>query len=515
MTQDNYDITILPKNSSHVKIKAEQFIIAELGDHFSYDMPGAKFSPKYRSGVWDGKKRLMHQLTKEIYVGLIPFLKAYAEECGYTVNDLSGLPSNDNITIELITEFCKKLNLHSNGNPIEIREYQVNAVYHAIKTNRTTLISPTSSGKSLIAYCIARWYNLQRKKILFIVPNKGLVAQMYKDFEDYSSHNGWNTERNVHQIYAGQSKTSEKLIMLTTWQSIYNIGKGTKKGGQPQAGIPKEYFEQFDVVIGDEVHLFKAASLVGIMERCVNASKRVGLTGTLDNEEINHLVLQGLFGKVKHVITTAELMENGDVTKLDIRCLKINYSNELKKNCAKLSYEQEMDFLVTNAQRNQVICNLAMAQTKNTVIFFQYVEKHGKVIYEMLEQMAQGKKKILYLSGETTLDDREDVRTMIKERDDLIIVASYGVFSTGSNAPNLHIGIFGSPSKSKVRTLQSIGRLLRLNSGKSNCILYDIFDDLSHKSHKNYTLQWFFERVRMYSEAKFKFKIHELPSLIT
>lgn len=508
------DIEIIPKDANYCRIKCSPDIARELSSHFSFEVPGAKFSPMYKSGVWDGRTKLFNLLTREIYVGLIPYVFKYAKDAGYSITDSASLPDTENITFELIEKFMKALNLQSRGEPIEIRDYQIEAIVQALKYNRRLLLSPTSSGKSLIIYGIVRWYSLQKKKFLLLVPNKSLVAQLFKDFEDYSTANGWDVDANCHMIYGGQEKVTDKPISLSTWQSLYKIGKGAPKQGKLEEGVPTNYFDKFDVVIGDEAHLFKAASIVGIMTRCKNATKRIGTTGTLDGSETNKLVLEGLFGTIYRVTTTKDLMSSGQVADLSIKVLQLEYSDEIRKAVSggkvKLTYDQEMDYICQSPKRNNFISNLAVSQKRNTLVLFQYVE-HGKRLYDMISERCGDDRKVFFVSGDTGLADREDVRELTENNEGVVIIASYGTFSTGVNVRNIHSVIFASPSKSRVRNLQSIGRGLRLGKGKMSCVLYDIGDDLSWKKRSNYTLLHLIERLKIYAEEKLTYKIIAVP----
>jgi superfamily II DNA or RNA helicase len=508
------DIEIIPKDANYCRVKCPVDIARELSAHFSFEVPGAKFSPMYKSGVWDGRTKLFNLMTREIYVGLIPYLFQYAKEAGYSIEDKATLPDTENITFEVIEKFMKALNIHSRGEPIEVRDYQIEAIVSALKYNRRLLLSPTSSGKSLIIYGIVRWYSLQRKKFLLLVPNKSLVAQLFKDFDDYSSANRWDVEANCHMIYGGQDKISTKPVIISTWQSLYKIGKGAPKGGKLESDIPATYFDQFDVVIGDEAHLFKSQSIVGIMTRCKNATKRIGTTGTLDGSETNKLVLEGLFGAVYRVTSTKQLMDAGDVAELSIKVLQLDHTDAVRKAVSggkkKLTYDQEMDFLCTSLRRNNFIVNLALSQKRNTLVLFQFVE-HGKTLYDMMCQRCTNDRKVFFVSGDTDLTDREDIREAMESGIDVILVASYGTFSTGVNVRNIHSVIFASPSKSRVRNLQSIGRGLRLGKGKASCVLYDIGDNLSWKKRSNYTLLHMIERLKIYAEEKLTYKIIAVP----
>jgi superfamily II DNA or RNA helicase len=273
--------------------------------------------------------------------------------------------------------------------------------------------------------------------------------------------------------------------------------------------MPKEYFEQFDYVIGDEAHLFKAQSLTSILTSCINAKYRIGLTGTLDGTKTHKLVLEGLFGKVKQVTTTRELIDNQQVSDFEIKCLVLKYNDDLCQQFKDKTYQEEIEFLISNEQRNKFIRNLTISLGTNTLVLYQMVEKHGKILYNMIKDKAVDR-KVFFVSGNTDTDAREEIRRIMEKENDAIVVASFGTFSTGINIRNLHNIIFASPSKSRVRNLQSIGRGLRQAEGKTKATLYDIADDLRYKKHMNFTLKHFVERVKIYNEEKFSFKIYKI-----
>jgi superfamily II DNA or RNA helicase len=322
------------------------------------------------------------------------------------------------------------------------------------------------------------------------VPTTSLVSQLASDFADY----GFESDRYVHRIFSGQDKQTDKPIVISTWQSIYKLDK--------------KYFEQFDVVIGDEAHLFKANSLSSIMSKLHNCRFRFGFTGTLDGTQTHRLVLEGLFGVVKKVTTTAELIEQKHLAEFSIKAIVLKYPDDTKKLLKDATYQDEIDFIVRNESRNKFIKNLALSlDNGNTLLLFQYVEKHGKVLYNMIKNDA-GDRKVFFVSGEVEGEEREQIRKIVETEQDAIIVASYGTFSTGVNIRNLHNIIFSSPSKSRIRNLQSIGRGLRKSDTKTSSTLYDIADDLSWKSKKNHTLLHFIERINIYNEEKFVYKIY-------
>lgn len=488
------DITLQRKNDVHLKVITDPSIAQELSDHFTFDVPGAKFHPLYRNKMWDGKVRLFSMLTKELYVGLLAYLEHFAEVNQYKIDytNFSNPGANPSITYEEVKEFCESLNLGSKGEPLQIRDYQIDAIHKAIVDGRRLLLSPTGSGKSLIIYCLLRWHNQHERKQLILVPTTSLVEQMYSDFQDYSCLNGWKVSYHCSRIYSGFDKSNEMPVVISTWQSVYQL--------------PKKFFEVFDVAYGDEAHLFKAKSLTSILHKMTGTPFRVGTTGTLDGTKTHKLVLEGLFGPVYRVTTTKQLMDNEQLAELKIFCILLEYSDEIRKQNKELKYPDEMDFIVQHEPRNRFIRNLALDQKGNTLVLFQYVEKHGKILFDMIHDK-DSKRKVFFVFGGTDTEQRENIRKITEEEEDAIIVASYGTFSTGINIKNLHNIIFASPSKSRIRNLQSIGRGLRRGKEKVECKLYDIGDDLTWKARKNYTLLHMIERMKIYNDEHFDYQL--------
>jgi len=483
-------------NEVYIRVFSEDGILQELSEYFTYEYPGAKFTPQYRAKLWDGKVRLFDLNRKTLYIGLLKYVHKFAESNEYSIEYVNVVEDKTDIELEKLTQFAKWLNYHSKGKPIEARDYQLEAVGHAIKNHRTLLESPTASGKSLIIYTLMRYHLEHGRKCILIVPTTSLVEQMFSDFEDYSSENGFNVSKNCQKLYSGFTKEFSRKVLLTTWQSIYKQ--------------PDSWFNQFDVIFGDEAHQFKAKSLTSVMEKMTRVKYRIGTTGTIDNKKVHRLVLEGIFGPVHKVITTAKLMETNQVAKLKIKCINLKYPEEVRKHITKnMKYPDEMKFLITSDERNKFIRNLTLSTEGNTLVLFQMVEKHGKVLYEMIKAKAQDR-KVFFIFGGTDVEDRENARRLMEKEDDAIIVASYGVFSTGINIPSIENVIFASPSKSKIRNLQSIGRGLRLKKGKTHCTLFDISDNLIYKSWENHTMKHFVERLKTYSEEQFNYKIIEV-----
>jgi superfamily II DNA or RNA helicase len=436
-----------------------------------------------------------------LYNGLITYLINFIKERGHVIQVDEELYKTTPITPSDIAEYSQFLNLRSRGQPISPRDYQLFAFYKAIKNKRMLMLSPTASGKSLIIYMICRFlFDYECKKGLLIVPTVSLVEQMYGDFEDYSTHSKWNVIDNCQKIYSGYDKIANKPLTISTWQSIYDQ--------------PEEFFEQFDFVIGDEAHTFKAQSLAKIMTQLKNTKYRIGTTGTIDDVKVHKLTLEAYFGPVTKIITTKELIDRGSLSDFEIKCLVLTYPKNMLREIGnkKINFQKEIDFIVTNQKRNKFITELAMSLEGNTLILFQFVDRHGRVLHEMINSMIDSNRKVFFISGDVAATERDDVRKITETQKDAIIVASYGTFSTGVSIRNLHNIIFASPSKSKIRNLQSIGRGLRLGENKKKAVLYDIIDDLrlSDDDEPNYALQHYAERMKIYHAEKFKITTHKI-----
>ena len=477
------------ENEVYLRLSCEPGVRMELNQYFRFRPKNYQFMPMFRRKKWDGYVYLFNNDNGRIYYGLKNEVQRFASDREYELIDQTNDPiekiSNDDY-FEFLTSFpCK----------YKLRDYQNFAVRHSIDNKRCVLLSPTASGKSLIIYYLIRYYFPE--KSLIIVPTLSLVSQMYSDFESYADK-GFEVEKFVHKIFWGQEKITDKPIIISTWQSLYEL--------------KKPFFSDFKLVIGDEAHLYKAQSLTKIMKNLENAPYRIGTTGTLDGVEVHKLILEGLFGPTKRVTSTKELIKKKTLSEIMIRCLVLKYSKEASAIVSKMNYQEELDFLVSYPERNKYICNLVNGLAGNTLILFQLVEKHGNILHSMLQDILDASiRKLFYVYGGTDAESREQVRSIVEGESNAVICASYGVYSTGINIRNLHNIVFASPSKSRIRNLQSIGRGLRKSETKTTATLYDISDDLTYNGRKNYTLNHFVERVKIYTSEHFPYHIYTIP----
>ena len=487
-------------NESIIRLDSDDSgAVMDLSEAFTFFVDGYKFIPSYRNKLWDGKIRLYDARRRTLPYGLLYKSLQFISERGYEVKlDPNLKPENVHSKEELL-DFVKSLDIRSKGKTIEPREYQVEAFIRSITQQRSLVISPTGSGKSLIIYMLIRYFLAHSKnRALIVVPTTSLVEQMKKDFADYSSHDSaFDADTVCHQIYSGKEKHDFSAnVVITTWQSAINCGKN--------------WFTQFGMVIGDEAHLFKAKSLNTIMGNLVNARYRIGTTGTLDGSQCNELVLIGNFGPIHKVITTKNLIDNDTLADLNIQCIVLKHDDVLRKAVAKMNYHSEIATIVEHPNRNQFISKLALTQKGNTLVIFNLVKKHGVPLYDMIKEMAPEGKKIFYVSGEINAAERETIREITESEDGAVIVASAGTFSTGINIKNLHNVIFAAPTKSQIRVLQTIGRGLRKSDNGQGTTIYDISDNLSWRKRKNYTMKHAQERIEIYTREGFNYKVFEI-----
>lgn len=487
------NVLIYKENETYLTVISEyDHILQEISDYFTIEVPGAKFMPAYKKG-WDGKLRLFNKRNNRLYLGLFSELIAFLKQTQYTFLADNSLKVRNNITEEQLTKYIDSLQI-----PYTLRDYQFKALQVVLKYNRAVIQSSTGSGKSLIIYTISRYFDEQ--KVLIVVPTISLTVQLYKDFEDYSQNNDWEVSDNVHVITAGVNKNAEKNITISTWQSIYEQSK--------------EYFEQFSTIIIDETHGAKSNSLKRILENATKAYVRVGLTGTLQDTKTHLLTIQGLLGEIYKVSSTADLQSKNILSDIETKMVLLSYGEKDRKTVSQFSYQQEVDFLLEHKKRNKFLLSLIRNMEGNTLVLASYVEKQGEVLYTKLKKDCPNR-AVFFVYGDMPKEEREEIRQYTEHNDNVIIIATYGVFSTGINIKKLHNIVFALAGKSKIRNLQSIGRGLRKHSSKSKLTLYDISDDLSHNNRKNYSFRHFEERYKQYIHEKFEVSFRKVPLYTT
>lgn len=492
------DIIIHHSDQIKCRLECSGGIAYEVAEAFSFFVKGYKFMPTFKSGRWDGRIKMFDARTKLFPKGLLPRLVEWCQENGYAIKVDQESKQGLKPQVPYDPSFLENWAKYGKLKP---KSYQIASIENALKFNQCLILSPTGSGKSYVIYLLVR-YLLEhtQEDILITVPTTSLVEQLYSDFADYAV--SWNVEDYVTKIYSGKEKNTKHRVKISTWQSVYKLDK--------------KWFGNVGAYICDEAHGADSKSISAIVDKMPDAPVRVGLTGTLDGSKLHELEMLARFGNLYVAATTKDLMDAGDLAQLDIRCLKITYSDEDIKLVKALDYQGEIDFLVSSERRNNILVNAALNEPKNVLMLFNYIDKHGTKLYQMLRDQAEKyKKKIYYIHGGIEVEDRENIRQLLEKEDNCILLASYGTFSTGLNVKNLHTVIFCHPFQAKIKNLQSIGRTIRVSAGKDKATLIDIADDLVYKTKKgvekiNTTMKHFIERLKIYQSEKFTYKIINL-----
>lgn len=478
------DIKVRKIDEVYNRFECDAGIAQEISDYFTFTVPGYKFMPAFRNGSWDGKIRLANPYKKALYGGLLWKLDEFARVREYDI-DIENVLLPKNFSRAEAIEFAARIGL-----PEEYitRDHQIDAFVHSVRYGRALLLSPTSSGKSLIIYLLAKYYELVHDlRSLIIVPSTGLVKQMTADFIEYGADPDW-----IHGIMAGKTKDSDRTLTVSTWQSVVKM--------------PGPYFKQFGMIMVDEAHLAKAKSITGIMEKATETEFRFGCTGTLDGSLTHELVTTGLFGPVLEVIKTKEMQEKGFAARTKIKIVVLKWGDQFRQALSKATYADEIKWVATHPARNKFLKNLALSLDGNVLLLFNFKEQ-GEALVQMLRESGTTK-DIHFIDGGVKTDVREEIRLSITSETESITVASLGTTSTGISVKDFNYLIFGHPSKGRIRNLQSIGRLLRVSKKKNYAEIIDVADDLSWKTKKNHGLNHLAERIKQYESEEHPFKLY-------
>lgn len=496
------DIIIKKFNESTLMIESSNRIREELSNYFSAYVENYKFMPKYKSGFWNGKIYFFDARTGQLPIGLLYKLQEFCNKGDYKYQQ--DFVIEQSLDYSAFNEFVKSLDI-----PIEPRDYQLQATYDVITKKHINISSSTSSGKSLILYLICRWMLNNKLKTLLIVPNTQLVEQIFTDFYSY----GWNeVEDKVCLIYAGKQRLINRMIVISTWQSLY-----TAKD--------IELLKSYDCLCIDEMHSAssQAKAITTLAKNCVNASYRIGLSGSFPSEGTSDWYsVVGVSGKINVYSTYSSLQEAGFIVGFKILTTKLLYpiqtrmkayesTKDIKdddKSKETKRYAMESEFVSNLQSRNKFIMRLCNFLVGNTLLLFKNKATHGIPLYNLLKQNIKNK-TVLYIDGDIDIKERVRIQHRIEMESNVILVASLGTTSVGISIKNLHNLILASGTKSKVKTIQSIGRLLRLHPTKDIVKIYDIVDDLSFKDVKNkiyftnYSMKHHKERMKIYKENNF------------
>jgi superfamily II DNA or RNA helicase len=489
----------LTENKQLLRIdSANEMEIEQLNISLNRRVENWRFHPLYKKGLWDGYISYVKD-DKWIPAGLWKEVMDICKEYRYDLK-INGITElfDKNIQAESFNEWAMDF---FDGSSITPRDYQIDAAYNILKFRKCLAELATSAGKTLISFLTVA-YMLEKKKaerILFIVPNVSLVVQATEDFTDYNWQN--RVPLKIQQIYSGQKIRPGRNIVIGTYQSL------VKK--------EKAYFEQFDAVVIDETHKAKSASIKTILSKCTNAEYRYGLSGTIPKPNtLDRLTLMSYTGPVITEVSANFLQTEGHIAKCRVKVIQMDYATQGAKDAfremAFNKYENkdvfkfEQNYVINSEGRLNFICNIISRVKRNSLVLFHRIE-HGRKIYEKLRQ--ESDKTVYYVDGGIDKDIREEFKKKMEAGEEIVIVASYGTFSTGISIKKIHNIFFTESFKSEVIIRQSIGRGLRQHHSKDVVNIIDFVDDISSPDWDNYLMRHAKTRQKIYKEQKFEYEI--------
>jgi superfamily II DNA or RNA helicase len=493
-------------NESFLRVFSDDSTLHNIKEFFTFKAPGYRWHPKYKAKLWSGDISLFNMQTNKLPLGLHDLLLTYAEKAGEEVEYIYNPKYTDfgkeEISYDELVDFIGTLQVtNSEGLPITPKDYQIDAVYTALVNRRRTLSMPTGSGKSLTIYIIIRWMLAHDKRVCLLVPSVSLVKQMISDFIEYSIGNGFDIDSMSTLLFSGQERNFDPPILISTWQTISKMIK---------LSHGMKVLNSYDGIIIDECHTAKGTELQKILDLATDVPYKIGTTGTVDKEKINELSIVGALGPIEKIITTKELMDSGSLSDMIIKGIILQYPEETCKLNKSLEYQDELSFICAHNERSKIIANLAFASTGTTMIMCNFIDKHLIPLYEYIKSRAEKYGREVYMiHGGISADERERIRKYAIANPGIILVVSYATCQAGINIPNIENVIFGSPSKSMIRVLQSIGRGLRKVEGKKMTLI-DIVDDMRYKKYENTIFKHFLERMKIYRIEKFDIELKEI-----
>lgn len=505
-------VEIQEMNYSYSALKSSEMSIKHsVINALSVYLPGYKFMPLVKAGIFDGKKKFYRVAPNGSIIfptGLTNLVKKTLNLSETEFECTSIETEKVHITDEEADQFIKECNM-----PFELYDYQRQSLIDCINKRRQICVMATGSGKSATIALLFEYYRRLSKKCVLIVPNINLLEQFSNDILEYNLH---ELKENVHLI-GGDNKIKhfDAACTITTWQSLSRSA---------------ELFQDIDVILIDEAHGIKASVLSELILDSIDTPVKLGFTGTLPEHMIDKMTLIGTIGSHKEYITAKELIDGGLGTPIKVNALFLNYNDESKAKVKKMKYQDEVKYLEELPERNQYISKLTKKMREmvgNTLVLYTHTS-HGEHLWELITNSPPGTLKkiknkfeaqkaygVFFISGSVNGKQREEVRNVLEEFSDAVLVANYSILSTGVNVKKLHAMILTSSSKSEIRIRQSVGRGIRLHDTKSVFNVYDLVDDLTYKTktgteYPNYMMRHWESRLGIYEAQRFDIAIREV-----
>jgi superfamily II DNA or RNA helicase len=494
LTEISRTVFIVKINNVYGKIITESADLMEaLYKKFGVPAHNFWFDKRYKAGVWDGKIRFIKKdgtFSNGLLADIIEYLKKQSE----FVLDIDPLFKSDFPDKEELKEDFIRVTSELQC-PYAPRYYQLRGAVKSVYLKRCINEHCTGSGKSLtIALTINYLMNkFPDYKFLILVPRLDLVEQLTEDIISYG------IDKKHLGKFTGKQKDVDNKIIVSTWQSIYT---------------ETAFLRSFKVFICDECHGLNGKEVRSVGENTINADYRIGFTGTLpeDFKKAERMLIYSVLGPVSDIVLTDQLIKEKSISDIIIHVPFLNYPKELatevRKNEKQLeareAYRYEQKFIFEYEKRNDLIVNIAkkmISNNENTLILVNKLN-HADILIEKLEK--SGIKPYVVTGEIKDMAERNKVRHDIENETGKVIVATDGVYSTGISIKRLHAIIFAAAGKSKIRTLQSVGRGLRMHETKDRLKLFDVADNLPYSSDH------FQSRMEYYAKNNFNVKIKEV-----
>jgi superfamily II DNA or RNA helicase len=479
-------VKVIVKDEVNVKLEGiDAMDRRALVKMFSYEIPGARYLPAVRLGRWDGKVSYFN-LGGTTYVNLLDKILPFLYDKNYDIELEDIRDYTTNFTFNEIDEdsFSDRLwpvGHPAAGQPIILRDYQVEIVNNFLKNPQCLQEVATGAGKTLITAALSLSVEQMGRSIV-VVPNKDLVKQTEADYKNLGLDVG---------VYFGDRKEWGKTHTICTWQSLNVLLKNTKSG---DADVTiGEFVEGVVCIIIDEAHQAKADALKELLTGVMSTVPiRWGLTGTIPKEQYAAQALFCTIGPVIHRLSAKELQDQGVLSQCHVNIVQLQDNSEFT------NYQSELKFLLENKPRMDKVAEMvqAIALEGNTLVLVDRINAGQELVSRIPDSV--------FVNGDTKSDKRKAEYDEVATSQTKIIVATYGVAAVGINIPRIFNLVLIEPGKSFVRVIQSIGRGIRKAEDKDFVQIWDV------TSSCKFAKRHLTKRKEFYREANYPFTIEKI-----
>jgi superfamily II DNA or RNA helicase len=475
--------TILIKDEVNVKLEGlDPATRRKCSDKLKFFLPHAYHMPAYKLGRWDGTVRFC-DVGGRTYLNLLDDLLPIIMSSGYEI-DIDDRREHtalefDTIDDEFWGDTCWPEGHPAEGEPIRLRDYQVDVVNKFLEAPQALQEIATGAGKTIMTATMSKLVEKYGRSIV-IVPNKDLVRQTEEDYLNCGLDAG---------VYFGDRKDIGKTHTICTWQSLNSLLKKTKKG---EDNI-MDFIEDVCCVIVDEVHQAKADVLKDLLTSVfARVPLRWGLTGTIPKSDHEFATIRASLGDIVNRLAAKDLQDIGVLSNCHVNVV------QTQETQVYTDYQSELKFLLEDKKRQEYLANLIkeISLSGNTLVLTGRINS-GQALQELIPDAD-------FVQGSMKSDDRKTAYKEINEATNSITIATYGVAAVGINIPRIFNMVLLEPGKSFVRVIQSIGRGVRVAKDKDFVQIWDI------TSRCKFSKRHLTERKKFYKDAEYPFSIEKV-----